>query len=130
MTMPSTGSCSAGAYGDDVADAHVIDGDAGFLAVSHHAGGFRLRPANARMASPVPLRARASSSWPTSISVTTTPTASKYGSRAFSGRTFGAKVTTQESGECGQRAEADERVHLRRTVGDRGKTAAKIGNAA
>ena len=37
---------------------------------------FGCRPMSERMASPVPLRAFASSSWPTSISVITTPTAS------------------------------------------------------
>ncbi len=55
-----------------------------------------LSPAKARMASPVPMRARASSNCPTSISVMTTPTDSKYGSRAFSGNMPGAKTTTHE----------------------------------
>ena len=57
---------------------------------------FERSPASARMASPVPARALASSSWPTSMSVTTTPTASKYGSRALAGRIDGMKVATQE----------------------------------
>ena len=115
----------AGADGDDVADAHVIDGDAGFLAVSHHAGGFRLQ----------------------------TRQCAHGFTGAFAGARFEqladkhkrddhtdrfeirfARVLGQDArregdhagvGECGQRAEADERVHLRRAVGDRGETAAE-----
>ena len=96
MTMPSTGSCSPGRMA--MMSPTRTSSMAMLVSLPSRTtrAVFGCRPANARMASPVPLRARASSSWPTSISVTTTPTASKYGSRAFSGRTFGAKVTTQE----------------------------------
>ena len=115
----------AGTDGDDVADAHVIDGDAGFLAVSHHAGGFRLQTrqcahgftgafAGARFEQLADKHKRDDHT-------------DRFEIRFA--RVLGQDVRCEGDhagvGECGQRTKADERVHLRRAVGDRGETAAE-----
>ena len=96
ITTPSTGSCSPGRIAIISPTATCSTGISSSISPRTTRAFFGCNPANARMASPVPTRARASSNWPTSISVITTPTASKYGSRAFSGRICGINVTTHE----------------------------------
>ena len=95
ITTPSTGSCSPGriAY---ISDRHLLDRNFLFNFTSYHASVFRLQSRQ---------RAHGLSSTDTSARFKqladqhqriTTPTASKYGSRAFSGRICGINVTTHE----------------------------------
>ena len=96
VTMPSTGSFSPGRMAMISPTCTSSTSICSSLPSRITRAVFGCSPAKARIASPVPTRALASSNWPTSIRVITTPTASKYGSRAFSGRICGANVTTQE----------------------------------